>query len=175
MANRREIDWTVRFLEIVAALSLFSLMSITCADVALRYFFNSPLHSATELTRILMAIVVFCGLPVACVREEHITVDLLDSFSPKAVINIRQAVMNLIAAVAMVGIAWRVQALAFRAMEYGDTTEFLRLPVHYVTFFISAMSAITSLALFYNGVRYLFGRGPLSPGPQDTSIKETNL
>ena len=163
MANRREVDWTVRFLEIVAALSLFSLMSITCADVALRYFLNSPLHSATELTRILMAIVVFCGLPIACVREEHITVDLLDGFSPKSIINVRQAIMNLIAAIAMVGIAWRVQALAFRAMEYGDTTEFLQIPVQYITFFISLMCVITALALFYNGFRYIVGRGPLSP------------
>ena len=166
MNNTQGTDLVVRFLEIVAALSLLALMSITCTDVILRYFFNSPLHSATELTRILMAIVVFCGLPVACMREEHITVDLLDGISPKSIINVRQAIMNLIAAAAMLGVAWRVQALAFRAMEYGDTTEFLRLPVHYITFFISFMSGVTALALFYNGVRYVIGRGPLSPGRQ---------
>ena len=163
MGNRREIDWTVRFLEIVAALTLFTLMAITCVDVAGRYFFNSPLHSATELTRILMAIVVFCGLPVACMREEHITVDLLDSFSPKFVINFRQATMNLIAALAMSGVAWRVCALAERAQEYGDTTEFLQIPVQYITFFISIMSGVTAFALLYSCVRYVFGRGPLSP------------
>ena len=156
-------DSIVRFLEIVAALTLFALMAITCVDVAGRYFFNSPLHSATELTRILMAIVVFCGLPVACMREEHITVDLLDSFSPKSIINVRQAIMNLIAAAAMAGVGWRVQALAFRAMEYGDTTEFLQIPLHYINFFISVMSIVTALALLYNGIRYVFGRGPLSP------------
>ena len=164
MAERREIDWVIRFLEIVAALTLFSLMAITCVDVVGRYFFNSPLHSATELTRMMMAIVVFCGLPVACMREEHITIDLLDAITPESVINIRQAAMNLIAAVAMSGVAHRIWALAIRAHEYGDTTEFLQVPLYYIIFFISIMSAITALALTYSGILYVFGRGPLSPG-----------
>jgi hypothetical protein len=63
----------------------------------------------------------------------------------------------------MAGVGWRVQALAFRAMEYGDTTEFLQIPLHYINFFISVMSIVTALALLYNGIRYVFGRGPLSP------------
>lgn len=110
-----------------------------------------------------MAIVVFCGLPVACMREEHITVDLLDAVSPRGIINFRQTIMNSIAAVAMAGVAYRVWALAFRAKEYGDTTEFLQIPLFYITLFISIMSAVTALALLYNAIQYILGRGPMSP------------
>jgi TRAP-type transport system small permease protein len=162
-ANRRKKDGVVYFLEIVAALTLFSLMAITCVDVVGRYFFNSPLGAATELTRMMMAIVVFCGLPVACMREEHITVDLLDAISPRGIINARQTIMNLIAAVAMAGVAYRVWILAFRAKEYGDTTEFLQISLFYITLFICIMSAVTALALLYNAKQYILGRGPMSP------------
>ena len=51
---------------------------MTCIDVVGRYFLNSPLDGATELTQLMMGLIVFAILPTVCYREEHVSVDLLD-------------------------------------------------------------------------------------------------
>ena len=48
----------------VSSLTLFGLMALTCVDVVGRYFFNAPLDGATELTQIMLGIVVFAILPL---------------------------------------------------------------------------------------------------------------
>ena len=45
-----------------AAAILFCLMVMTFADVILRSALNNPIESATELTRLFMAIMVFAAL-----------------------------------------------------------------------------------------------------------------
>ena len=50
----------------LAATVLFLLMSMTFLDVILRSVFNNPIESATELTRLFMAILVFSALPMVC-------------------------------------------------------------------------------------------------------------
>jgi TRAP-type C4-dicarboxylate transport system permease small subunit len=161
--SRRPDLWIQRALEGIAALALFVLMAMTCFDVIGRYFYNAPLDGATELTRLMMAVVVFAVMPAAAWREEHITVDLLDKLTPRRFINPRQVAWNLIGALAMAGIAYRVWFLAIRAYDYGDTTEFLEIPIYPITFFIGVLSGVTSVALILNAVRYLSGRGPMSP------------
>ena len=63
---------------LLAATALFVMMSMTFFDVVLRSTINTPIEAATELTRILMAVVVFSALPVVSGRAGHISVDVLD-------------------------------------------------------------------------------------------------
>lgn len=153
----------VRLLEGLAALNLLALMVLTCVDVTGRYLFNAPLDGAVELTRLLMAAVIFSALPVVSWREQHVSVDLMDLVFPRRWINARQAAMNAVAAVALAVVAWRVWILAARAAEYGDETEYLEIPLAPFAYFMSVMSAVTALALAVNVARYLAGRGPMSP------------
>ena len=155
--------WLTRLLEFLAAATLFSLMAMTCIDVAGRYLFNAPLIGATELTRLMMAMVIFSVLPLVSWREEHVTVDLIDQIFPRRLISLRQILINLIGAVAMSVIAWRVWILAARAAEYGDFTEYLEIPLAPFSYFMSCMSAVTAVALVLNAVRYMRGTGPMSP------------
>jgi len=162
------VGWTNRLLEFVAALVLFLLMAMTCVDVVGRYFFNAPLDGATELTRLMMAVLVFAVLPVASWREQHVSVDLLDPLVPRRWVKPRQIVINLVAALALAGLSHRIWQLALRARDYGDTTEYLRIPLYPVVFFIALMTAVAGAALLLNAVRYLRGHGPLSPDGDGT-------
>ena len=63
---------------LLAVTALFAMMVLTFFDVVLRSAVDRPIEAATELTRILMAVVVFSALPVVSGRGEHISVDLLD-------------------------------------------------------------------------------------------------
>lgn len=158
-------------LEGVAGATLFAMMLLTTADVTGRYFFNSPILGAVELTQLMLAAVVFLSLPVVCWREEHVSVDLLDAIFPARWIWLRQVIVNLIVTAALWVMAGRVWALGVRAFEWGDVTEFLRIPTGYLIYLIAVMLAVSALltlgrALGYllEGVGVVARGGPLSPG-----------
>ena len=147
----------------LAAIALFALMLMTFADVVLRSTLNSPISAATELTRLALAALVFCALPVATWRDQHIVVDLLDGVFPRRLVGIRQLVVNLIAAAALGAVAVRAWKFAGRSAEYGDVTEYLHLPVAPIVYLIAGLSALTALLMLLNGVRSVMGHPPPPP------------
>lgn len=151
-----------------SSLFLFAMMVMTCIDVVGRYVFNSPLNGATELTELFMGILIFAVLPTVSYREEHVSVDLLDLWFPEKLINRRQLLINALAMVMMATVAWRMWIFAVKAVDYGDATEYLAIQYAPIYFFISLLCAATSIALLLNIPRYIKGRGPLSPGHDET-------
>ena len=149
------------FTDGLSALVLFALMVMTCIDVFGRELLNAPLNGATELTQLMMGVIVFAVLPVVSYREEHITVDLLDKWFPRRLAPSRQVILNLAAGVMMAVVCWRVWIIGEFQMEYGDGTEFLRIPLGPVSYFIAILSGITSIALFINVYRHITGRAEI--------------
>ena len=137
---------------------------MTCIDVAGRYLFNSPLNGATELTRLLMAGIIFSALPAVGLREDHVTVDLIDPVFPKVLTRARQLLINLISTVILAVVSWRVWLLAERAGQYGDRTEFLQIPVAPFVYFIAVMCALAALVAALVCAYYLIGRRRNAPG-----------
>lgn len=146
----------------VSSLVLFALMVMTCVDVIGRELLNDPLDGATELTQLMLGIVVFAVLPTVSLREEHVSVDLLDIWFPERLIGTRQAVLNFVMAAIMGVLAWRVWISAERTADYGDATEYLEIPIAPMEFFISVMCGIAALASLANVGRYCKGTGPMS-------------
>ena len=154
----------------LSSVALFALIVMTCVDVTGRYFFNAPLDGATELTQLMMGVIVFAILPAVCFREEHVSVDLLDLWLPSRWINRRQFILNGLMAIMLSAVAWRVWISADFMVEYGDATEFLGIPYAPITYFIAIMNGAAAIAFLFNAVRYVHGKGPMSPDRQMTSI-----
>ncbi len=159
-ARSRTLDLLFRgATEGVSAVVLFLLMVMTCIDVFGREVLAAPLDGATELTRLMLGVIVFGVLPAVSRREDHVTVDLLDPlFSPRAA-HARQAVLNLVCAVALAAVCWRVWFVGVDQLEYGDATEFLRIPLGPVSWFISVLSGIAAVAMLANSIGHLRGHG----------------
>ena len=164
IANR--LAWAPTGLAVAA---LFAMMVMTFADVILRSAFNAPIEAATELTRILMAILVFSALPVVSARGEHIAVDLLDPMYSKTAARWRDGIIAL----ACGGMLWwpanRVVVLAERARSYGDITEYLGIPQFYIAWFIAVLTFLTGAVLILRGLVLLLVRrsGAASEGPEE--------
>lgn len=155
----------LKFPMAVAALAFFALMTLTFTDVVLRSAFNSPIEAATELTRILMAIVVFSALPETTWRGGHVTVDLLDGFFKGHRLSpLRDGMINLVCGALLLLPARRVVTLAERARDYGDATEYLNIPVFYVGWFVALSVFLTIGILLTRGVLHL--RDALSGKPR---------
>jgi TRAP-type C4-dicarboxylate transport system permease small subunit len=141
----------------VSCLALFFLMVMTFADVLLRSILNNPIQAATELTRMSLAIVVFAAVPVVSAQGDHISVDLLDpTFKKWGLLRWRDAVVALICGVMLWWPAGRVIDLAERSRSYGDTTEYLNIPVFYISWFIALMTYVTMAALILRGLTLIF-------------------
>jgi TRAP-type C4-dicarboxylate transport system permease small subunit len=130
-----------------AALVLFALMALTCADVVGRYFLGMPVYGAFELTEMLLASLIFAGLPLVTVRDDHITVDLLDAVVPAWFFRIQHVVACLIGFTATSYLAWRLWLRAIGMDRAGETTAQLKFKLAYLTYGMSILMALAALAM----------------------------
>ncbi|MCB1462960.1 MAG: TRAP transporter small permease [Nitratireductor sp.] len=158
--RHRAIDLALALPSWVAGATLFFLMTMTFVDVVLRSILNSPMESATELTRIAVVVIVFTSLPMVSARGENIAVDLLDSrFGPLAA-RLRDGLSELVCGALLYWPITRIWVLAERARRYGDVTEYLNIPQFYVAYFVLAMTTITAILLVVKGLMILAGYRP---------------
>lgn len=140
---------------ICAAVALFVMMAMTFCDVVLRSVANAPIEAATELTRIMMAIVVFAVMPAISARGGHISVDLLDRFFTRRAARWRDGAISLLCGAMMWWPVERVAVLAERARSYGDVTEYLGIPQHLIAWGVAIFAGLTMIALIARGVGIL--------------------
>ena len=139
--------WAARVLLGVAAVMLFAMLLLTCADVIGRYLLNAPINGKTELTRFMMAGLIASVLPVIGVTGGHISVDLFDGKFSKRGAAIRDLVTDALAALALGVLCYWLIFRADRLQSRGYVSDFLHLPLHPVAYFVAAMVGIASLAL----------------------------
>ncbi len=138
-----------RLVEPFVSIALFAMMALTFVDVVGRYVFNSPVVGGLELTEFSMAIVIFLGLVLLTSDEGHVTVDLLDSFIPDKIKIVQKVLINIVNAAVMSIISWQLWVKAKDVAEYGDRTEFLRIPLSPLVYFMSIMTGISCLILVF--------------------------
>ena len=134
-----------RALGMTSALVLFLMMLITAVDVAGRYLFNKPIAGGFELTEILLAALIYCGLPLVSARREHIVIDTFDPLFSRRLKRGLDMVAEVVCAVALAGVGLLIFIRANRVAEYGDTTSVLKLPLAPVVFLMAVMITVAAL------------------------------
>jgi TRAP-type C4-dicarboxylate transport system permease small subunit len=134
-------------LGLLAAALMFCLMLLTCVDVVGRYFFNSPVVGGFETTEMLLAALIFAGLPLVTLRGDHITVDLLDPITPAWLFRVLHVVATLIGVACTAYLAWRLGLRAAELASRGETTSQLGFPVAWLAWAMSFLMALTAAAL----------------------------
>ena len=136
-----------------AALVLGAVMMVSVVDVVGRYVFNRPLPGSSEITEILMAILIYAGLPLVSLRRAHIAVDLLDSLTPPAIARVRDAVVGFLSVFVLAVIAWRLWAYADQIRSTKDVTEYLRVPLAPFAYAMSVLAGIAAVIEIYRTLR----------------------
>ena len=149
----------LRALAVISCAVLFMMMTLTFIDVAGRYIFNSPLPALAEVISFMMAGLVFCILPLVCFREGHVTIDLLDGVVPPGLKRPQGVFINLVAAGAVLFIAWRLWVKAMTHLEYGDATDELYMDIWpfstgmAILCVLAAVAQLAAAACYVVGVR----------------------
>jgi TRAP-type C4-dicarboxylate transport system permease small subunit len=153
-----------RVLVTMAAVSLFAMMAFTFADVVLRYLFARPVRGGLEVIELLMVAMIFSGLPLVSRRDEHVTIDTVESHFPDAVKAGLRRVMHAVAAAGLAGAAWLMVRKAATLAEFGDRTQLLGVPIAPFVYFMAALLAVTAL------VHVVKTFLPEQPGGEDVSV-----
>lgn len=141
----RPLAAATRLLQLVAALLLLVMMAVTFVDVIGRYVFNRPLPGAFELTEVLLALVIFVGLPIVTARREHVTVDLLTGRLPGPARRGLARLSLAVTAAVLALLTWRLALLGRDYSSYGDATVYLGIPLGPVALVMAVLTGVSAL------------------------------
>lgn len=129
----------------LAGLALFAIMTLTFFDVSGRKLLSNSITGSLELTELLMVVVIFSALPLVSLRGEHVVFDSLDRLLPPALRAFQQAVIHLLCASALLGLAWLMWETAQEFWRNGETTAQLHILKAPFIFGMSLMCALTGI------------------------------
>ncbi len=130
------IQRSVRLLALVGGAALLCLMLLTVYAVVMRYVFNAPVLWALDVARVGLVMVVFPGLAYCGWTGGHVAVDFISNFAPPAVVRVTDTIVRLACAGLIGMMAWQGLRQGLDALEVGDGTNELELPLFpfYVVF-----------------------------------------
>ena len=145
-------------LRIFAGLLLLSMMALTVVDVIGRYLFSAPVGGAFEATEVMLALVVFAGLPIVTGRREHIAVSLfLDRLPERARAGLAFA-GDVLVLLLLAGAAFLLYRKGADLSAWGDATVLLGIPLGPVAYALAAFAALAVLAAARVVALHLVGR-----------------
>jgi TRAP-type transport system small permease protein len=140
----------VNVLRVIAGILLSCLMLLTAVDVGMRYIFSSPIRGSFEIAEILVALLMFSGLPLVSLNNQHVSIDLLDRFFSPTV----SRILNFCAGLACMAIFAGMGLLLLRKISRmtltGDVTIALNIPL---IPFVYAMFGFLALAAFVHALK----------------------
>jgi TRAP-type C4-dicarboxylate transport system permease small subunit len=137
--------WLEGALSLTSGTVLFLMMMITAVDVIGRYVFNRPLAGGFEITEMLLAALIYCGLPLVSQRREHIVIDTFDPLMSARVKRGLDVLAEVVCSITLGGIGYLIFRRAARVAEYGDTTSVLKWPLAPVAYLMGTMILIACL------------------------------
>lgn len=137
---RSAIRWLV-------ATALLLMMVLTVLDVVGRYLINRPFPGAAEMVQYLMITFIFLALPVVTLRNEHISISLVDSLLGPAGRKVQRILVSALCALVIGFLAVRFWSHALMLANNRDVIGYLNLPVAPAAFLASIFCGMTVLAL----------------------------
>jgi TRAP-type C4-dicarboxylate transport system permease small subunit len=139
--------WTRFVLTAAISIVIFAMMILTTADVVGRALLNRPIKGSYEIVTFLLAILIFCALPLVTWDEKHINVRLFDHWIPLPVQRFLAVLWTAIMTAIMAVITWRMWIQANLMAEGQHITGFLEWPIAPIAYFMSLLSALTTIVL----------------------------
>jgi TRAP-type C4-dicarboxylate transport system permease small subunit len=141
---------------ILGALGLIAMIVITCAEVTMRYFFNSPIFGSAEMIQLLLGFVVFSGMFAVTRDRGHVNVSLFEPFLLKHFRRGYRSIfdtMSLIGTIAIAGIlGWRVWDM----IHYPETSLVLQIPMIWIVgglTILAALAIVSAIAVMREEIR----------------------
>lgn len=148
-STRARLDRAVDAIEVTAACFLAAVAALTFVSVILRYFFSWSIPDAYDISRLLLAILIFWGMAGTGYRGEHITVDLLWGALGPRTRRVLDIFSNLVTLFAMTAFAYMMGHKVFDTRAEHVLTFDLRQPVwiYYLAAWLGLVASVLLVAL----------------------------
>jgi TRAP-type C4-dicarboxylate transport system permease small subunit len=136
--------WIRKATILLGALCLIAMTAITCAEVFSRYMFNRPIFGSSEMTQMLLGVLVFSGMFAVTRDRGHVNVSLFEPFLMR---HFRRGYRSLFDVSTLLGVVGLAGLLGWRALDllhYPETTVVLRLPILWL---VATMTLLAALAI----------------------------
>ena len=137
----------VELMNYLAALSIISMMLLTCADVLLRLF-KHPILGTYELVGLFGALTIAFAIPATTLGKGHVAVDFMVEKLPATAQKICATIATLLGLSLFALIAWQSFLYANILRSSGEVTLSLEMPFYPVVYAISAASLLVCIVLF---------------------------
>jgi TRAP-type transport system small permease protein len=148
----------------IAIVALLAMMLIVMLDIGLRETMNRLLPGSIELVQLMLVISVFLALPDTFLRDEQITIDVLDrTLGPRVLARLRTAA--LIVTLALLALmSWRMIPPALDTLAFGDRMS--DLGIHFIWYWLPILAG-SVVATAMVAVRLVRGRSGLGQARED--------
>jgi TRAP-type C4-dicarboxylate transport system permease small subunit len=158
--------WTRIALTALVSIVMFAMMMLTTADVVGRAF-SKPIKGSFEVVTFMLAILIFCALPLISWDEKHIKVNLFDHWIPAPILRTLNVLWAIVMTVVMAGITWRMWIQANLMWQGQHVTGFLEWPIAPIVYVMCVLSGFTTIIFAGLLWQRLFRRGaPPAETPQ---------
>jgi TRAP-type C4-dicarboxylate transport system permease small subunit len=135
-----------RVIAICGLILLLGYAVLTLADGMLRSLANRPIDAVRDFGGLVAAIAVACCIPLACLQRSNITIRFMQLFFGQRVGQIFDAFAAAAVAATMVLMAWRFFIYVGQAVQAGDMTFLLNIPVAPFWFVATVLITIAAMA-----------------------------
>lgn len=143
----------------VAGLTLLLMMSLTAIDVFSRYIFKNPITGVSDLTELMMVMIIFFALSDTTSSDGHITVEVVTSQLSKGKQKVLKASASFISGIGIGIVAWRIGVNAVYTFQFPESTPVLdisKAPFLVLSTLGCAMTSIALIVISYDTLKSLF-------------------
>jgi TRAP-type C4-dicarboxylate transport system permease small subunit len=134
----------------VASASLFAMILLTCLDVSMRYFFNSPIAGTYDIVSLMGAIIASFAMPYTMLVKGHVAVEILiRSLSRKKQLVI-ETVTHTVGMVLSLVLVWQCIILALDMKAAGEVTPTLLIPFYPIVYCMAVCFFVLCFAILVN-------------------------
>ncbi|NTU59744.1 MAG: TRAP transporter small permease [Deltaproteobacteria bacterium] len=130
----------------IAAVALTSIMLLTVADVALR-FFKMPILGTYELVGFLAAWAIGFAIPQTSIDKGHVGMDFLTGKLPDWINRLLVPLTRMIGAVTFAVVAYNLYKMGNDLIASGDTTPLRQLPLFPLAYGLGLACLVETLVL----------------------------
>jgi TRAP-type C4-dicarboxylate transport system permease small subunit len=142
--ERLATHW-MRHLALFGGWLLLAVAIVTTSDALLRDFLGRPLPGTFEATELVLAVVIFFGLPYTSLTDGHVSVDFLTSRLGQRAQYAIIAVNAVICAVLLGVITRQMAALAAEFLATQRTTITMRIPIFPSMILVTVTAGLAAL------------------------------
>ena len=152
MKSSKYISAINRVLGICGFLSLLVMSVLTCIDVILRKFFDSPFQFTMEVSGVLLVAFIAAAYAYSTSKGRHISIDTLTMKLSKKTQNIIIVVTDLVSVSILGLVCWRCIIHGNHFLRVGQHTPIAEIPFYPFTYFLALSIFVAMVNILINAI-----------------------